>query len=503
MSYKIAVLDIGKTNKKLYIYDQDLNCLNPDAEGQSFETTSWQTPSGQVLECDDMAKIYRWMVEGLRECESRYGNIRVISVSTHGATLALLGERENQVFDGDGGLVFPIISYESEVREETHRTFFERINMSPEEAQRTTGTPDLSWLLNGAKQVHFLQQHAPERFDSVTDILMFPQYVGYLLTGNMGCEPTYLGCHSYLLDASGDCYSEVAQRLGITRMLPDLPPSNTWDRLGTIQPELARQTGLDEDCVVSLGVHDSNAALVPYLAKGLDEFVVQDSGTWVVTMSPRRDGTVEFEPDELGLEVFFNRDIYGNPVKTTIFRGGAEFDFYRTNVLSDRKRPDGIQKDIIEELIVSREAFVLPTIDRGAGLFPESVARMLATDIIFRDAATAWHAVDLGIAVQGWQGLRMAAGENARKVYVEGNIGQNNPVYRSVIAGLFPDAQVRYGSMGGAPFGAAILGAAAAERTQPETLNNRYEIELNSTEDLPVDHSDLRAYATTFLDRIG
>lgn len=502
MSYKIVVLDIGKTNKKLFVYDENLQCLNPDEEGVQFDPVSWETPSGVELECDDMGSIHAWMVESLREAAGRYEDIRAVSISTHGATIAFLGEEENRVFEGDGGLVFPIVSYVNDIGQAADDAFYDYIDMTPEEAQRSTATPRLSWLVNHAKQIYYLQQEAPDQFGKVTDILMFPQYVGYLLTGRMGIEPTYLGCHGYLLDASGEEYSEVADRLGVTDLLPDFPLARTWDTLGTLTPEMVEATGLDEECIVTMGAHDSNAALVPYLAKGLENFVVQDSGTWVVTMAPQPGGRAEFAGDELGREVFFNRDIYGDPVKTTIFRGGAEFDFYRSNVLESKPRPEGIDQGLLGEVVRGRETFALPTIERGAGLFPDSVARLEGTEIIFEDATSAWHVVDLGLAVQGWYGLSLAAGEAPERVYIEGNIGRHNPVYRSVIAALFPDSTVRYGSMGGAPFGAAILGAAAVEGADPEDMADRYEIVLENIEELEVETGELKAYVEAFLEKL-
>lgn len=502
MGYKIVVLDIGKTNKKLFVYDSNLRCLNPDEEGTQFDPVTWETPSGLELECDDMESIRHWMIQGLRDVGEKYDDIRAISISTHGATIAMLGEQQDRVFPGDGGLVFPIISYENDVGQEADEAFYEDIGMTPEEAQRSTATPRLSWFLNHAKLIHFLQERAPSRWQDVSDILMFPQYVAYLLTDEMGVEPTYLGCHGYLLDSSGQSYSAIADRLGATDLLPDLPFSNSWDVLGNLKPGLAEETGISEDCVVTMGAHDSNLALVPYLAQGIDNFVVQDSGTWVVTMAPLKDGEAEFADEELGREVFFNRDIYGDPVKTTIFRGGAEFDFYRSNVLDNKPRPKDMDRSVMQELVEGQKVFSLPTIERGAGLFPDSVAKLEGIDTIFRDASTAWHVIDLGLAVQGWYALQLAAGENPHQVFIEGNIGQHNPIYRSVISALFHDAQVRYGSMGGAAFGAAILGAAAVEEVRPEELADRYEIVLQDIEDLGVDHEALRDYVQAFIERL-
>ena len=269
---------------------------------------------------------------------------------------------------------------------------------------------------------------------------MYPQYLAYLLTGRKGAEPTYLGCHGWLLDASGERYSIVAEKLGVTALLPPFPLSRTWEPLGTLKPGLARETGLSPETIVTMGAHDSNAALVPYFVKGYDDFVVQDSGTWVVTMSPR--DRARFEEGELGKEVFFNRSIYGTPIKTTIFRGGAEFDFYRTKVLPQCEHPRDIDFEALADVLGKREAFALPTLERGSGLFPGSVARLVGIDTIFHDAASAWTVVDLGLAVQGYLAIRMAGGDSPSRIFIEGNIGRHNAIYRSVISTLFPQSDV-------------------------------------------------------------
>jgi len=491
----IAVLDIGKTNKKVFVYDADLRCLNPDESGAVFK----QVTTDGVL-CDAMPAIYAWMLNGLREAAARYPTIRCISISTHGATIALLGRRRDRYFTGDGGLVFPVVSYEQAVTPDEDEAFFRDVGMSPEEMQRRTGTARFGWLVNHGKQVHWLKRRWPERFAEVTDILMFPQYLGYLLTGETGIEPTYPGCHGYLLDADGRHYSVVAERLGIVDLLPPLPFRATWEPLGTLTPDIARQTGLPADCLVTMGVHDSNAALVPYFVSGLTDFVVQDSGTWIVTMAPTREAA--FAEDEIGREVFFNRSIYGGPIKTTIFRGGAEFEFYRDRVMGGRPHPEGVDLDLLRDVLKGCEAFCLPTVERGTGLFPDRVARLEGVDVMFRDAATAWCVIDLGLAVQGVRAIEMAASGTVGAICIEGNVGQSNPVYRSVISTLFPAARVSFGSMGGAPYGSAILGAAAVEGVRPEALADRCRMTLEHVPPLDLAPDLLHGYAEAFLSRL-
>jgi len=493
-SYKIVVFDIGKTNKKLFVYDSNLRCLNPEEKGVTLAPMQWNG----VL-CDDAAAIWSWMKDGLRRVGERFKDIRVISVSTHGATIALLGASKDRIFKGDGGLVFPIVSYEQSISSEEDAAFYRDMGMTSDELQRETATARFGWLINHGKQVHWLKSRFPQRFAEVTDVLMWPQYLGFLLTDRKAAEPTYAGCHGYLLDAGGARYSVVAERLGVADKMPPFPLSCPWDTLGTLTPEVARETGLPADVRVTVGVHDSNAALVPYFVKGFTGFVVQDSGTWVVTMSPRE--RAEFSDDELGREVFYNRSIYGTPIKTTIFRGGAEFEFYRDKVLPGGKHPDSVDLKLFSEIVTRREAFALPTISRGSGLFPNSVARIIGTDTVFRDAATAWCVVDLGLALQGHQAILMAGGEDVKRVFIEGNIGRNNPLYRSVISTLLAGAEVSFGNSGGASYGAAILGAAAAEDKRPEDFADRVTMEHQLVPKMQIDTASLQAYAARFTEQ--
>jgi hypothetical protein len=145
-------------------------------------------------------------------------------------------------------------------------------------------------------------------------------------------------------------------------------------------------------------------------------------------------------------------------------------------------------------------------VEPGSGLFHDSVARFEGVETIFRNPATAWCVIDLGLAVQGYHAIRLAAGSPAgsapREVFIEGNIGRNNPVYRSVISTLFPNARLSFGSTGGAAYGAAVLGAAAAEGKLPEALGNRCRLELEEVPKLDLDRAHLRRYVEAFLARV-
>ena len=269
-NYFIAVLDIGKTNKKLVIYDQDLQIIHKRS------TQIEEVEIDGILQ-DDLKAIDDWIITELGNINKQYP-IKVISISAHGATCACLND--------SGELAIPQLSYTIDPGQKFHDDFFEHFG-SRLELQLTTGTPDFNLLLNMAKAIYYAKINFPDGFNNIRHILNLNQYLGYKLTGVAGAEPTYIGSHTYLWDFKKGYWSDVAEKLGIKPLLPE-KINNPWDVLGKILPDIAARTGLDEDTIVTYGIHDSNAALLPYLISMKEDFVLNSTGTWCVVMHEQK-----------------------------------------------------------------------------------------------------------------------------------------------------------------------------------------------------------------------
>jgi sugar (pentulose or hexulose) kinase len=87
MSKKIAVLDVGKTNKKLLVFDEKLNVLD------SIYKNIPADESGSV-HFEMINEMSEWFLNGLSEMASKH-DIGAVSVTTHGATFAALGSDGN------------------------------------------------------------------------------------------------------------------------------------------------------------------------------------------------------------------------------------------------------------------------------------------------------------------------------------------------------------------------------------------------------------------------
>ena len=367
MDYAIAVIDIGMTNKKVAVYDDSLRQL--DAQYRVFEPL---IVNG--LQCHDLDAMETWFLDELAAAGKRFP-VKAIAVSTHGATFVCLGKNEKAAL--------PCVYYTHEPGKDFHRRFYDRFG-STVELQAATGTPVLEAMINPAKGIFYVQDQFSHDFSNVCSILPYPQYWGYRLTGKTGAESTYMGCHTYLWDQVNNCLSSVARDMGIEQLLPE-KLNKSWDVLGNITPEIASKTGLPENTIVTMGIHDSNASLLPHFAKrGETGFTLNSTGTWCVLMNPVKQ--YGFAPEELGKVVFFNISAFGTPVKTAIFLGGQEFETWTKILMTIHQREDFPPYDeaLYRKILKEANNFLLPELLAGTGQFPGSQPRV-------EEGENVWH----------------------------------------------------------------------------------------------------------------
>ena len=95
----ILILDIGKTNIKVHVLDEHL-------ESRFEKTRRNAVVENPLYPHFDVDAIWDWFCEAVREVSDAF-SITAISVTTHGATAALVDRQ------GSGnGLVLPILDYE-------------------------------------------------------------------------------------------------------------------------------------------------------------------------------------------------------------------------------------------------------------------------------------------------------------------------------------------------------------------------------------------------------
>lgn len=399
----VALIDIGKTNAKLSVVDPQSGA---EIRGSRRANAVIQGPLTREL---DVEGIGSWLLEALRDAPHRE-RIRVIVPVAHGAAAVLL-DRDDRVIAAP--------DYEDPRFEQINDTY-----RTQRDAYQDTYSPDLPLGLNLGRQLFFLEETQPQLFSRVTHVLPYPQYWAWRLSGVMATEVTSLGCHSDLWLPRDDRLSLLAEARGWRGLFP--PRKLASDLLGPISAEVAAATGLDPQCQVACGIHDSNASYLKFLiARDREQpFTVISSGTWTIVMANRADLSRLREDRDMLASV----DAFGSPVATARFMGGREYE----TIAGTESRPN------LPALlnVIERQAMALPAFASG-GPFAGREGRLINAESLSgserASVATLYVALMCNLLIE----MLGATGD----VLIDGPLA-TNPLFGSVLASLLPDRAV-------------------------------------------------------------
>jgi sugar (pentulose or hexulose) kinase len=432
----VAVIDIGKTNAKVALVD--LATLNEVALRRVANSVATDGPYPH----HDVKRLWAFILDSLEDI-NREQPINAISITTHGATSVLV--------DAKGDLALPVIDYEFGGIDELVQAYDA---IRPPFAE--TGTPRLPAGLNIGAQLFWQQKRFPAEFAKAAAILMYAQYWALRLTGVAANEVTSLGCHTDLWSPWKADYSSLVGQMGWRRLMAPVRPAK--DRLGPIQPEIARRTGLDPRTLVFCGLHDSNASLLPHLLSDAPPFSVVSTGTWVVSMAVGGK-KVELDPRR---DTLVNVNALGDPVPSARFMGGREFSLLTAD------RPQGWSEDDVAA-VLARKTLLLPSTQQGSGPFPHRAAQWLGADNL--SPGQRFVVVSFYLALTTATCLDLIGGDGPTTV--EGPFAQNRLFIR-MLAAATGRPVIASETSTGTSIGAALLASDGAtvmskgERTEPQ-----------------------------------
>jgi sugar (pentulose or hexulose) kinase len=255
----IAVYDIGKTNKKILLFNYDLKLVYETEEKFS------QLKDDDGFECDDIELIEKWIKHSVSKLvrSSEY-ELTAVNFATYGATLIYL--------DKHGKSITPAYNYLKPIDQTIAERLYEKYG-GRDEFCRKTASPALG-MLNSGLQALWLKTSKPEFFSRTRQILHFPQYISFLLTGKEYSEHTSIGCHTAMWDFDKMKYHRWVE----DEKLP-LPEPSSVNTLNEIVVD-------GQKILAGIGIHDSSASLAPYFASDNDKFILVSTGTWCISMNP-------------------------------------------------------------------------------------------------------------------------------------------------------------------------------------------------------------------------
>lgn len=421
----IAVIDIGKTNAKLALVD-----------GASLAEIAVTTCENRVVQGPpyphfDLQGLWRFLTLALAQFAREHG-IDAISITTHGAACVLL--------DAQGNLAAPMLDYEHDGPQSCAEAYND---LRPAFAQ--TGSPRLSLGLNLGAQLFWQFQRDPALLGRTAHIVTYPQYWGYLLTGQTACDPCSLGCHTDLWNPQQGGPSDLVARLGIAQKLaPVRAPS---DVLGHIKPDLAQELGLSPQVPVYVGIHDSNASLLPHLLAMKGPFGVVSTGTWVIAMAIEGHNA----PLDAARDTLMNVNALGAAVPSARFMGGREYAL----LTHGAPCPDPSPSDI--EQVLTQQIMLLPSIVPNAGPFQGCAARWHGGEPP-TNSGPFLAAVSLYLAMMTMTCLDLIGQQGA--IVVEGPFASNR-AYLQMLRAVSGQRVFASGARTGTSTGAALLALGA------------------------------------------
>lgn len=413
----IAIFDIGKTHKKLLLFDESLRIIQQE-EGK-FETTCDE----DGFECDDIERIEAWIRASLSELinNDQYDLIAV-NFSTYGASLVFL--------DKNGERLTPVYNYLKEIPKQIQTQLFEQYGGEAEFC-RKTASPPLGLCLNSGIQILWHKQQHAEIYQKVKSILHFPQYLSFLLTGQVVSEPTSIGCHTFLWDFDRHEYHAWLKNENISLPVPHIN-------------ELAVETEFaGKHFLTGIGIHDSSAALQVYIKKIQQNFILVSTGTWCINMNPFNHQPLTMEQLNQDCLAFLTVD--QNPVKSSRLFMGHIHDVNVNRLCSFFDEDESCYKNTTINEALLREMFAPGAPEKV--FFKDGIPAEYVDEVVdlsqFKDFNEAYHRLMFDLTQRNAESINLisAPEDGVTCLHVSGGFARNI-IFVRLLASLFPELEV-------------------------------------------------------------
>ena len=442
-----AVFDIGKTNKKFFLFNKNFQQVYK--KYARFDSIT----DDDGDECEDLSTLVIWMQDVLQKV-NKNKKFRIISLnnSSYGASLVHIG--------ADGKPVTPLYNYLKPAPASMLKSFYEKYG-SADNLGKATASPALGFL-NSGLQLYWLKHCKPHLFEKITWSLHLPQYLSYLFTGNPVSEFTSLGCHTGLWNFEENDYHQWVYQEGINKVLPPIVNTDA-----SVTRNIYGKT-----MEVGVGIHDSSAALLPYIKADQNPFLLVSTGTWSISLNAF--STDSLIAEDLAHDCLNYMRINGLPVRSCRLFLGREYrtqvkhlhDFY--NKTYGYHRDVKFDKDIytklkgnfqpnfrFEHIEIQREQPAMINLEQFATF--EEALHQLVLELVFMQAQCITRAI---------------GSTQIRKLYIDGGFA-NNDLYVQMLVDQFPNLKIRITK---SPLGSALGASMVTSKLdlKKKFLKNQY-----------------------------
>ena len=413
----IAIFDVGKTNKKLFLFDEQYNIVFEQSEQLKEITDEDGFP------CEDVSALTNWTKEMLDKVMALPDTeIKAVNFSTYGASFVHVDEASDPIA--------PLYNYLKPFPEKLQQQFYKKYGGEITFSQ-ITASPALG-NLNSGLQLYRLKSEQPDVFDKTYYSLHLPQYISSLITKTYFSDITSIGCHTGLWNFPQNNYHEWVYREAIHDKLPAIFSSS----------QVIKSNYKGISLLAGVGLHDSSAALIPYLSSFIEPFILVSTGTWCISLNPFNHA--DLTADELNNDCLCYIDYLGQSIKASRLFAGYEHEQQVKRLAEHFHLDENFYKPIeFDAGIVSRLSSTKSrksnALTSGRIQHSEFAQRQLSD---YPDFSTAYHDLILDIISQQIFSTNLVLkNTDVKRIFVDGGFSKN-PIYMNLLAIAFPGIEV-------------------------------------------------------------
>jgi sugar (pentulose or hexulose) kinase len=406
----IAVFDIGKTNKKLLLFNEHYQVVFEQSRNLA------ETKDEDGFPCEDLDSLSLFVFDTMRLIFSNPNfDIRAVNFSSYGASLVYLDE--------NGQPLTPLYNYLKPYPDKLLEQFYLNYGGKDEFAYKTA-SPVLG-SLNSGMQLYRIKYERPELLDKIKTVLHLPQYLGSLISGKLVTDITSIGCHTNFWDFSKNEYHQWLIDEDLLNKLAPIAASD--ERIKTSFEGHSFDSGI--------GLHDSSAALIPYLISFTEPFVLISTGTWCISLNPFNASPLTKE--ELESDCLCYLQYKGTPVKASRLFAGHEHEQEVNRIAEYYGQP----KSRFEEMSFDKTLLNLENRELKEEDFSKQDLAVFSSD------SEAYHRLIWNLIKKQKRSTQMILnGSNVNRIFVDGGFSKNS-IYMNLLSLLFPEKEVFAASM--------------------------------------------------------
>jgi sugar (pentulose or hexulose) kinase len=284
-------------------------------------------------------------------------------------------------------------------------------------------------MLNSGMQIYWLKMTKPEIYSKIKYSLHLPQYISYVFTGVPLSEYTSIGSHTGLWDYDKKDYHDWVYKEQINEILAPIVSTETRINMNYNGKRIK----------IGVGVHDSSAALLPYIRSVKKKFILVSTGTWSIALNPFVKSNLS--DSDIDNECINYMRLDGSAVKASRLFLGNEYKVQVQFLLDRYKVAENYHKSVkFDHTIFKEISFDFKPMFSWQSIKVDP--NTVLSNMSYNTFEEAYHQLMLELVLLQINSIKTAIGnDKIDRVYIDGGFSDND-LYVSLLTHYLRDMKI-------------------------------------------------------------